>query len=289
MELRQIEYVVAVADTGSFTGAATSLYVTQPSLSLGIARLERELGVLLFDRVGRRVVLSPAGEAFLEPARRLLRDARTARAAAESVLGLQAGHLDLVALPTLAVDPLAATIGAFRRAHPGVVVRVAEPETVSEVLSRVRSGDSELGLTELPVDDAVLTATRLFEQEIVTVWPPRSRPGGDGRRVAVRELESVPLVTTPPGTSTRGLVDRAFRAAGIEPTVAVETGQREAILPLVDAGAGTTFLPEGVARLAGGRFVVRRLDPPLTRTIGVVSRAGPLSPAAGRFLELATG
>src|SRR5258708_5231391 len=127
MELRQVQYAVAVIDHGGFTRAATALFVSQPSLSAGVANLEVELGTPLFNRLGRRVVLTAAGEAFQEPARQLLRDAGTLRDLVAGVAGLQAGHLDLVALPTLAVEPAARLVAEFRRAYPRVSERLVEP------------------------------------------------------------------------------------------------------------------------------------------------------------------
>src|SRR6478735_3313424 len=127
MDPRQLEYVVGVVDHGGFTRAAEALHVTQPALSQGIARLEAELGVLLFDRVGRTALLTAAGQAVLEPARQVLRDLRVLRTSVAAVAGLDAGSLEVVALPTLAIDPLARLIGAFRRAHPNVTVRAEQP------------------------------------------------------------------------------------------------------------------------------------------------------------------
>src|SRR5213076_1112332 len=150
MDLRQLEYVVAVFDHGTFTRAAAAVHVTQPSLSQGIRALEAELGVDLFHRVGRRAVLSSAGEAFAEPARQALRDARTAREAAVAVKGLDAGRLEIATLPTLAVDPLAGWVGAFRRAHPGIDVVMLEPEDAPSIYRLVRDGSCEVGLAELP-------------------------------------------------------------------------------------------------------------------------------------------
>src|SRR5262249_60817881 len=99
MEIRQLEYVVGVVDEGGFTRAATSLHVTQPALSDGIRRLEAELGLELFHRVGRRAVLSAAGEAFVEPARPVLRDLGVLRTAVAAVAGLTAGGVRLAAAP----------------------------------------------------------------------------------------------------------------------------------------------------------------------------------------------
>jgi LysR family carnitine catabolism transcriptional activator len=287
LEIRQIEYVVAVVDHGGFTRAAEALFVAQPSLSQGIRTLERELGVELFRRVGRRALLTAAGEAFLGPARQLLRDAAVIRASAAAVAGVAAGHLDLVALPTLAAEPLARLIGAFRVAHPSVTVRVAEPEAADEIVEMVRSGRCDLGLAELPVSGDDLESIPLLHQEIVAVCPPGT-PLPRGGTLQVAKLGDMALVTTPPGTSTRRLVQQALASAHVEPVVAVETGQREAILPLVLAGAGTTFLPEAPAREAAARgAVVVRMSPPLRRTVGFVHRRGPISPAARAFMEIA--
>jgi LysR family carnitine catabolism transcriptional activator len=287
MELRQIQYAVAVIDSGGFTRAAAALYVSQPSLSQGVANLETELGTPLFRRVGRRVVLTAAGEAFQEPARQLLRDVRTIREIVGAVAGLQAGRLDLVALPTLAVEPAARLVAAFRRAIPQVALRLAEPEDSDALLNMVRDGRSELGFTEVsPGND--LESVDLGSQEILVVCPPGT-PIPPGNRLPVAMLTSMALVATPPGTSTRRLLDEALASADIRTQIAVETGQREAILPLVLAGAGTTFLPAPLAAEAARQgATTASLDPPLVRRIGIVHRPGPLSPAATAFLALAS-
>jgi DNA-binding transcriptional LysR family regulator len=287
MELRQVEYVLAVVDEGSFTGGAAATGVAQPSLSEGIRRLERELDVRLFDRVGRTVQLTAAGRAFEGPARRMLRERALALEAVGAVRALDAGSLDVVALPTLAVDPLASLVGRFRVAHPGVIVHIAEPEDTGAIEAMVADGRSEIGLTELPPRDDDLVAITLARQELVAVCPPGTRLPAPGR-LPVAKLRGVPLIATPPGTSTRDLLERAFAAAAISPAVAVETSHREAIAPLVLGGAGTSFLPRALAeQLEAQGAVVARLVPALTRTIGILHRASPLTPAARAFVELA--
>lgn len=286
MEIRQLEYVVGVVDEGGFTRAADALHVTQPALSDGIRRLEAELGLELFHRVGRRAVLSAAGEAFVDPARQVLRDLGVLRTSVAAVAGLTAGTLDVVALPTLAVDPLATLVGAFRHAHPGVVVRVDQPEGPAAVATRVRSGRSEIGLTELPVAEPGLVSRQLTEQELLVVVPPDSQLARR-RRITTADLASVPLVTSPVGTSTRGIIDAAFAAIDAAPDIVVETDQREAIVPLVVAGAGASILPRPQAEAAAvfGASTVS-LSPRLVRSIGLVWRDGPLSPAARAFVNL---
>jgi DNA-binding transcriptional LysR family regulator len=287
MELRQLRYVLAVVDHGGFTRAAAAEHVAQPSLSQAIRTLERELGVELFHRLGRQVRLTSAGEALVGPARQVLRDLATIDAVVADVRGLRAGHLDLVALPTLAVDPLAGLLGRFRHLHPQVSVRVAEPEDLNALTALVQHGHVELGLTELPPLDHNLEQQPMASQEILAVRPPGTHRGS-ARRLAISDLAGVPLVTTPPGTSTRELVQHALARAGIQPLVAVEVAHREALLPLVLAGAGTSFLPRPLARQAARRgAVVLPLDPPIVRQIGLIHRPGPLAPAARAFLALA--
>jgi LysR family transcriptional regulator, carnitine catabolism transcriptional activator len=286
MEIRQVEYVVGVVEQGGFTKAAAALHVTQPALSEGVARLEAELGVQLFHRVGRRAVVSAAGAAFLEPARQLLRDRAVLLTSVAAVVGLETGQLDLVALPTLAVEPLSRLVGELRRRYPGVVVHVDQPEDEAGVATEVRTGRSEVGLAELPVDAPGLVSEQLLVQELVVVVPPAS-PLAGRRRLTMRDLVDVPLVMTPPGTPMRRLIDDAFAGIGGAPNVAVETGQRDAIVPLVLAGAGAGIVPGALADAAGPSGAVGvRLSPRLRRTVGLIWRAGPVSPAAQAFLQV---
>jgi len=287
MELRQIEYVLAVVDRGSFTKAAGAVHVSQPSLSDGIRRLESELGVRLFHRLGRSVELTDAGRALVGPARQLLRDRDAVLESVADVRGLEAGTVDIVALSTLAADPLGRLVGRFRAAHAGITVRIAAPDDLAAVDAMVLDGRCELGLTELPRRREELVAVTLERQEIVAVCPPGTRLPAPGR-LPIGRLDEMSLVMTPRGLSTRDLLDRALASAGVEPVIAVETSQREAIAPLVLSGAGTSFLPARLAApLAAQGAVVARLVPTLTRTIGLVHRASPLTPAARAFVELA--
>jgi DNA-binding transcriptional LysR family regulator len=171
-----------------------------------------------------------------------------------------------------------------------VAVHVVEPEEGTAVGDMVRDGRVEVGLSDLTAPGSEgrtdLVTEALLDQDILAVCPPGTAvPQG---RLAVARLAGTPLVTTQPGTSTRRLVDAALATEGVTATVAVEISHREAIVPLVLAGAGTSFLPEPLAVEAGRRgAVVARLDPPLSRTIGLVHRNGPLSPAARAFADLA--
>jgi LysR family carnitine catabolism transcriptional activator len=286
MDLRQLGYVLAVVDEGSFTRGARAAHVAQPSLSQAVRSLERELGVELFQRAGRQVRLTAAGSVFVDAARAVVRDMATLHAAVEAVRGVIAGTLDLVALPTLAVDPLAALLGNYRRAFPGVTVKVAQPEETGTATELVQRGDCEVAITELPVS-TTLVSHRLEVQELVVVFPPGEALGTGRGPLAVERLAGVALVATPLGTSTRAVIEHAFGAAGVSPEVRVEIDQREAILPLVLNGAGAAILPRRLVEAAEHRGAhVRRLRPALTRPIGLAHRDGVLSPAARAFVDL---
>jgi LysR family transcriptional regulator, carnitine catabolism transcriptional activator len=350
MDERKLRCFLAVVDEGTVTRAAVRMHVAQPSLSQTLRALERELGVALFHRAGRGLRVTSAGQALIGPAREVLAAMDAARATVGEVSGLLRGTLHLAALATLAVDPLADMIGRYRRAHPGIVVRVHEPESTAGVSALVRDGTCELGLAPLPLRMHGLRTVALGEQELLFVLPPGAfadeRPsgqpptdatpatpssgvdrgdspsagtdpgdsppldapaGGTQREdalsagvlhrnspsagaLAPAALRAIPLVVSPPGTSTRTLLEQALEAVGVSPRIAVETAAREAIVPLVLAGAGAALLPAPLAREAERRgAVARAARPRIVRRIGLVHRDDPLSPAARALIALARG
>jgi DNA-binding transcriptional LysR family regulator len=181
---------------------------------------------------------------------------------------------------------MASLIGRFRARYPGVEVRVHEPESADLISALVREGDCELGAAHLPLSRDPPVAHELGEQELQFVLPPRTAV--DKRPLGARELARTPLVVSPPGTSTRLLLEQALDAVGVTPQIAVQTAAREAIVPLVLAGAGAALLPAPLAAEARRRgATVRSARPRITRRVGLVHREAPLSPAANAFLELA--
>ncbi len=286
MDLRQLEYLVAIDDHGTFTRAAEKLHVSQPALSHAIRHLERELGADLFVRLGRAVAATAAGRHVIDAARHVVRDMADVRAAAAAVTGLVTGSLEIAALPTLAVDPLAALLGRFRRDHGGISVHVHEPETTAEIETSVRSGKAELGFTDITTGARDLARVSLSRQDIVAVCPEGAHEGAEP--LTPRALADLPLIVTPVGTSTRRILDQTLSRSGLQPNIAIEIGHREAIIPLVLAGAGSSLLPRPLARDAARRgAVVRELKPALTRRTGIIHRRGRLSPAAQAMVELA--
>jgi DNA-binding transcriptional LysR family regulator len=285
MDLRRLRLFVAVAEHGGFTAAAGAVHVAQPAVSLAVRELEQELGAPLFTRSRGGARLTAAGEALLGPARQAIRDVEHAAEAVAAVTGLVRGHLDLACLPTLAADPVAELVGRFRREHPGVAVRMGAPLDVDDLAGAVRSGEAEVGVSEAGAANDGLVEVPIGEQELFAVAPG----GGPSSPLRLDRLEDVPLVLSPHGSSLREVVDAALAEAGVRPDIGVEAAQRDALIPLVLAGAGTTFLPDTLARAAGRLgATVRPTRPRLRRTIVLVHRPGQPGPAAARFLAMAT-
>ena len=285
MDLRRLGYFVAVADHGTMTRAAAASFVSQPALSKGIRELENELGTPLYHRIGRRLVLTAAGEALIDHARRALRDVQAGSDAVSAVVSLNDGHLDLGCLPTLAAQPTAVLIGRFRAEHPRVSVRLADPASPTDLAAMVRNGTVELGISESSSAED-LVAVSLGEEDMVFILPPDA--AGKPERT-MRELAMLPQVVTPPNTSSRQKLDEAFERSRAQVLIAVETGQREAIIPLVLAGAGAALVPMGTAVTAErlGASIVRP-RPTINRSIAFLHRPAALSPVAEHFMAMAT-
>ncbi|MGD0882117.1 MAG: LysR family transcriptional regulator [Acidimicrobiales bacterium] len=287
MDSRRLQHFVAVVDHGGFTAAAKATFISQPALSLAVRELEADLGTPLFDRIGRRVQLTAAGTALLGPARQVLRDLETGRAAVTAVAGLESGVLSLACLPTLAADPTATLIGRFRRHHPGVRVELAAPEDSRGLFELVETGTSELGITDALGVPGTLGSTGLGTQVLVFILPPGTTISVSTSATLI-DFEDTLFVASPAGTSTRRLLDERLESVDLHPKLAVVSAQRDAILPLVLTGAGAALVPESMALVAEQLgAVIARPDPPAVRELALVYRTGSLSPAATRFVELA--
>lgn len=283
MDLRQLEYFLAVVDHGGMNRAAEALHVAQPSLSQSVRRLEDELGGKLFHRVGRGLVLSPAGEVLVGPARRALREVASARDAVHTVNEGRGGTVDLAALADVSTDPLSIWVARFRARTPGVRFRIKEHDDASVVAELVRSGACELGILAAPLP-ADLAGEALVDQTFVLVTPPGTEDHWPDP-TPIAALRDVPLVMSGKGTSTRDWIERSLRSEGVEPRVVIEVPQRGAVIPMVLAGAGAALvsLRTGIdAQHRGG--VVREVTPGLARSIGIAHRPDPLTAAAQDFV-----
>ncbi|MGW5527086.1 LysR family transcriptional regulator [Streptomyces xanthochromogenes] len=288
MDVRQLEYFLAIVDHGGFGRAASALYLSQPSLSQAVRALERDLGSSLFHRIGRRAVLTEAGIALIEPARAAVRSLETARARVAAVRELREGRLDIAVMPSQAVEPLTTMIRGFTGRHPGVSVNIRAAFTARDVIDMVRTGVAELGLlaTSGPPPDTEVVSRVVGEQRFVLVTPPNA-PFSSGSSVDCTELAGQRLIVGQRGTGMRAYVD-GLRERGIAFTIAAETEHRVAILPLVLAGVGVAVVTESwrdMAERAGA--LVLDIEPKSTLRIALIGRRAEQSPAAEAFLACA--
>lgn len=286
VERRQLEFFLAIAEAGSFTRAASRLRVAQPSLSYAIRNLEKELATPLFERLGRGVRLTPAGEALVAPARRTIQSFSLATGAVRGVSAAGFGRLTIVCSTLWAIEPLGRIVAEFRRLQPSVRFVVSDPAARSDVIERVRTGDADFGLLEGPAPGGAIDSQWLVDDELVAVLPP----GTSHRLVSVEVADLVPhgLISTPRGTALRALVDHHLEAAGEAGEVAVETAHLASVIPLVLQRAGVAMLPEGIATEAaahGARVV--RLTPSGHASVSLVWRRGRLSGLGEQFVALA--
>ncbi|WP_370947389.1 LysR family transcriptional regulator [Amycolatopsis sp. cg5] len=288
MEARQLEYFLAVVDQGGINAAARALHLAQPSLSQAIRALERDLGSNLFHRVGRKVMLTEAGHALIEPARQVVHGMDFARASVESVAGLTTGRVEIATMPSQSVEPLSSMISRFTARRPGVSVVVRAAFTAKHVIDMVRTGIAEIGMlgSSEPTTASGILMTPVSKQRFVLVVPP-DNPFPAGAAVGHEQLSGQRVIVGQEGTGMRRLVDE-IRAAGVDLTIAIETEYREAILPLVLKGAGMAILTDAwttLAESAGAK--VLQLDPPAYLHIALARRIGPITPAAREFLSAA--
>lgn len=285
MDLRMLEYFVAAVDYGGFTKAAAHLHVSQPSLSEGIRKLERECGSPLFHRVGRGVVVSEAGAVLLTYARRALKDVEEARLSMIALKGFRGGRVTISAPPALSVEPLARIVGVFRRKYPHVTISMVPTEEGALAAAAVVNASCEIGLTDRPVS-AELREHPIGRNEIVAVLPPGNPLSGQGP-VSLEQLVDIPFISSAEGTRARILLDEA-RERGIALRTVLETPHREAVVPMILEGVGAAFLPWTVSREAERRgAVVLSLLPRVTYDLLIVHRDQPLTVAAQAFLTTA--
>ncbi|WP_405483455.1 LysR family transcriptional regulator [Streptomyces sp. NBC_00009] len=289
MQLHQVEYFLAVVDHGGINAAATSLDLAQPTVSQAIRELERHLGVELFHRIGRGMVLTSAGHAFTGPARRLMRGVVAAEGTLPDAVGHLRGRLDICAQPSLAADPVARLVGAFRRQHRKVFIRISDLRDEETATTLLRDGHCELLFCHLPIPGLDgLDVIELGVQEYAMVFPPGTAlPPEDP--LPLSELPDIPQVVVPRGGSYLGQFERALAESGQVRRPAVVVQHREARLPYVLAGVGCTFMERSAAEEAAAArgVVVRMTDATISPPYGLVYDTSALSPAGRAFVELA--
>jgi LysR family transcriptional activator of glutamate synthase operon len=278
MELRQLRYLVALADERSFTRAAGRMHVAQPALSQQIRRLEDELGLPLVDRTTRRVALTEAGEALTERARRVVAELEAARAELGEMAGIRSGRVTIGAMQTLGPFDLPRLLATFHARYPQVELTVRE-EASDTLAEMVRTDAVDLALLSVTdrIDRDGLELHNLATEEIVVLLPAAHRLA-KRRRLRLQELDGEDFISFREGWAMRHLLTQACREAGFEPRVAFESNEVTVLARSAADGRGADLR---IVSLSGPRPA---------RDVTLAWRAGRrLSPSARALLEMAHG
>jgi DNA-binding transcriptional LysR family regulator len=288
MELRQINFFIAVAEERHFGRAAERMYIAQPALSQHIRRLERELEVQLFDRSARHVRLTPAGEAFLQVARRMSRQVDEATVAARQAQAGEAGTLNLGAHLPVAAAVLSVLVRHWCRLRPAVRPRLTSGRA-GELVDLVRRRELDVALVDGPVSDRGLTSTPVLEHPMVIVLPA-DHPLAREETASFRSLAGERFIAVARHSSV-SLHDRFIelcRAAGFSPEVALEVDDPE-LLPLAAAAGLGVGLAAGVsaaAQVMPGLVCRPLADPRATIPLVAVSAPDGVTAQTEAFLHL---
>ncbi|TQF68575.1 LysR family transcriptional regulator [Rhodococcus spelaei] len=264
MELRQLEYFVAVAEEANFTRAAERVHISQSGISAQIRQLEHDLGAPLIDRSSRTATLTAAGEAALGHARAALAAAAAVRRSVDDVAEVVRGRLVVGMVTACTVTPLFDALSAFHRAHPGVAITLVE-DTSDRLTERVRAGEMDMAL----IGAATAAPDGLGALPIVSERLVAAVPVGHAlarrRRVTLADVARYPIVCMPPGTGIRTVFDQACAAAGLRADIALQASAPDAVADLAIRGLGVAILSESMAGAYRGRLnapVVADVDIP---------------------------
>lgn len=285
MELRQLRYFLSVAETEHLTESAAALFVTQSTLSHGLRQLEDELGVRLFERIGRGLKISQAGLAFKGYVGRAVQEIEGGRMELARLSGMQAGTLTVGVIPTF-MDSLVPRFAArFSALHPGVQVSIRDlrADMIADLLA---AGRLDVGIAFHPVQRDDIDAQHLFTERLLLLVGPAHRLAAR-RNVPMRTVGDLPLCLLPRSFATRRMLDEAFRDAGIAPPVRVEMESVSATIAACEGGELATIAPERAAAMNPQMRALAISGRQPVRHAGVLWRkGGSRSVAAEAFVRL---
>jgi DNA-binding transcriptional LysR family regulator len=260
MDLRQLEILQAIAETGSFTASGRKLHVSQSAISRQILLLEEELGEPLFLRVGRQVRMTPAAESLVQLGQRVFLDVRETVGAITDRTRELRGTLRLSGGMTVCLYVFPPLLKHLRRVHPHLDVRLMVA-TAGRSVQEIRGGRVDAGLLTLPVQESDLVTVPVLREELLLVTTP-THPLARRRKVAPPDLDGQPFVLFEVGSATRKVIDQFFATEKIEPTIVMDTENVEIIKAMVKTGMGVGIVPyQAVAReVRAGQFFCTRID-----------------------------
>lgn len=285
MELRQLEYFVAVAEEASFTKAAAKVHVAQPGVSAQVRRLERELGQDLLDRSGRTVRLTAAGAAVLPYARTALAAVAGARLAVDELTGLLRGD---VAVGTVTSSPsfVADLLADFHHDHPAVAISLSEADSDS-LVEALQSGQLDVAFIGLAATTPAGIEIHVVADQPLVAAVSHDDPLATKTTITLRAIRDRALISLPAGTGVRSCLDEACATASIKPHIAFEASDPQVLAQLAARGLGLAILPESVAKSHAAELHVLAITRPKMRgRLALAWRAeGPISSAARALVD----
>ncbi len=288
MELRQLEYFIAVASEMNFSRAAQRVHVVQSALSTSVSKLEKELGVELFDRSKQQIKITPAGELFREHARRVIHTARLAKDSMSDYRGELSGTVELGSLVSFGALDVPRVLGEFHRNYPFVRIRLRQSQTGSMAyLSAIADGSLDLALVSAPDRFPARIEMRMLSQEPMLFVCRPDHQLAQRDHVGIPELAEEDLIGFPGEFGLRRLVEDAFTAAGITSHTPYEVAAHYSVAAgLVRHGLGTIFMPASEA----GRFPDLRAMPVRPALVWTIYLAwagqAQIGPASAKLAEL---
>jgi len=271
LDLRQLEIIRAIAETGSFTAAGHKLHVSQSAISRQILLLEDELKTPVFLRIGRRIRITPAGESLLQLSHRVFQDLTDTVAQISDSQETLRGTIRILGGMTVCLYVFPTLLSELTRQHPGIDVKIMN-DSAERSIQHLRAGTGDVALLTLPVRDADMVTVPVLQEELLVVTSAK-HPLTKKRKVNAQDLAAQPFVLFESGSNTRRVVDEFFASSGIEPKIVMETENVEILKALVRHGLGITIVSyQSVARdVASGHLYCARIDGrPLIRETGWV-------------------
>ncbi|MGB7236688.1 MAG: LysR family transcriptional regulator [Rhodococcus sp. (in: high G+C Gram-positive bacteria)] len=285
MELRHLEYFVAVAEERNFTRAAERLHIVQSAVSAAVKSLERELGTSLLDRNSKRVLLTEAGSALLPRARMILDATRDARDVVDEVRSGLRGTLRIGTIGSISLYDLPAVLGEYHRRYPGVqLLASAAPSGTRGLLEAVGDGRLDLAFVSQPGVRPAGVEMRELARSVLDLVVPHNHSLADKAVASMTDLADLDFIDAPAGYGTRTVADRAFDAAGVRRRVSVEIADIGTGVDYVRHGLGVALLPRYILEPVTDMAVVRIADANLTVALSVAIPSGRTPRAAVRAM-----
>lgn len=270
MELHQLKYFIAVVETGSFSKAAKRCFVAQPSLSQQIIKLEKEIGTKLFDRLGKKVVLTEAGNTLLPGAKRILNESKEIKLRMSEERSGNLGTLSVGIIPTIAPYILPGALKSFKKENPDAVIKVQENLT-DRLIEMLINFQIDIGIMSLPIDNKLLTKRELFKDKLVLTLPNSHRLSKP-RKIKLKDLDDLPFIALDEEHCFGEQVKSFCYQTSINPDIVCKTWNLSTITNCVSSEVGVSIIPLMTALTNSPKGTIyREIEESPSRTVVSVS------------------